>query len=153
MGRLSGCPFPFKQMGKEKEYMRTFLINNKRYVAKEFTFGAVRQLESNGLSLTDIQNKPMTLAAAYLAFCAGININAADEEIQDHVLNGGNLDGIFEAVTDAMNDSRFFQALNKKTEKVEEIPFPPVTPVQTPPIQEIPVQAVTAVPVGEAVIQ
>lgn len=133
--------------------MRTFLINNKRYVAKEFTFGAVRQLENNGLSLTDIQNKPMTLAAAYLAFCAGININAADEEIQDHVLNGGNLDGIFEAVGDAMNESRFFQALNKKTEKVEEIPFPPVTPLQTTPIQEIPVQAVTAVPVGEAVIQ
>lgn len=133
--------------------MNTFLINNKRYVAKEFTFGAVRQLESNGLSLTDIQNKPMTLAAAYLAFCAGISINAADEEIQNHVLNGGDLDGIFEAVTDAMNDSRFFQALNKKTEKVEEIPFPPVTPVQTTPIQEIPVQAVTAVPVGEAVIQ
>ena len=46
--------------------MRTFLINNKRYIAKEFTFGAVRQLESNGLSLTDVQNKPMTLAAAYL---------------------------------------------------------------------------------------
>lgn len=133
--------------------MNTFLINNKRYVAKEFTFGAVRQLESNGLSLTDIQNKPMTLASAYLAFCAGISINAADEEIQNHVLNGGNLDGIFEAVTEAMNDSRFFQALNRKTEKVEEIPFPPVTPIQTPPIQEIPVQAVTAVPVGEAVIQ
>ena len=52
--------------------MRTFLINNKRYIAKEFTFGAVRQLESNGLSLTDVQNKPMTLAAAYLAFCASI---------------------------------------------------------------------------------
>lgn len=133
--------------------MRTFLINNKRYIAKEFTFGAVRQLESNGLSLTDVQNKPMTLAAAYLAFCAGISMNAADEEIQNHVLNGGNLDGIFEAVTEAMNDSRFFQALNKKTEKVEEIPFPPVTPVQASPLQEVPVQAVTAVPVGESVIQ
>lgn len=94
--------------------MRTFLINNKRYVAKEFTFGAVRQLESNGLSLTDVQNKPMTLAAAYLAFCAGINMDAADNEIQEHVIKGGNLDGIFEAVTEAMNESRFFQALNKR---------------------------------------
>lgn len=117
--------------------MRTFLINDKRYVAKEFTFGAVRQLEGYGLSLTDVQNKPMTLAAAYLAFCANINMDAADNEIQEHVIKGGNLDGIFEAVTEAMNESRFFQALNKKTEKVEEIPFPPVT----------------AVPVGEAVIQ
>lgn len=133
--------------------MRTFLINNKRYVAKEFTFGAVRQLEGYGLSLTDVQNKPMTLAAAYLAFCANINMDAADNEIQEHVINGGNLDGIFEAVTEAMNDSRFFQALNKKTEKVEEIPFPLETPVQASPFQESPVQAVTAVPVGESVIQ
>lgn len=153
MGRLSGCPFPFKQMGKEKDYMRTFLINDKRYVAKEFTFGAVRQLEGYGLSLTDVQNKPMTLAAAYLAFCANINMDAADNEIQEHVIKGGNLDGIFEAVTEAMNESRFFQALNKKTEKVEEIPFPPVTLDQTVPTQEIPNQAVKAVPVGEAVIQ
>ena len=139
--------------------MRTFLINNKRYIAKEFTFGAVRQLESNGLSLTDVQNKPMTLAAAYLAFCAGINMDAADNEIQEHVINGGNLDGIFEAVTEAMNESRFFQALNKKTEEVEEIPFPPITPIQETPVQTTPiqvtppVQAVTATQVGEATIQ
>jgi len=133
--------------------MRIFLINDKRYVAKEFTFGAVRQLEGYGLSLTDVQNKPMTLAAAYLAFCANINMDAADNEIQEHVIKGGNLDGIFEAVTEAMNESRFFQALNKKTEKVEEIPFPPVTLDQTVPTQEIPNQAVKAVPVGEAVIQ
>ncbi|WP_406543912.1 hypothetical protein [Pseudobutyrivibrio sp.] len=132
--------------------MRTFLINNKRYVAKEFTFGAVRQLESNGLSLTDVQNKPMTLAAAYLAFCAGINMDAADNEIQEHVINGGNLDGIFEAVTEAMNDSRFFQALNKKAE-AQEVQDIPVVPVQEIPGQAVPIQAVTATPVGESVIQ
>ena len=134
--------------------MRTFLINNKRYIAKEFTFGAVRQLESNGLSLTDVQNKPMTLAAAYLAFCAGINMDAADNEIQEHVINGGTLDGIFEAVTEAMNESRFFQALNKRAEaeqEVQNIPEVPVVPVV--PLQEIPVQAVTATQVGEVRIQ
>lgn len=131
--------------------MRTFLINNKRYIAKEFTFGAVRQLESNGLSLTDVQNKPMTLAAAYLAFCAGINMDAADNEIQEHVINGGNLDGIFEAVTEAMNESRFFQALNKKAEAEQEVQNIPEVPVV--PLQEIPVQAVTATQVGEARIQ
>ena len=133
--------------------MNTFLINNKRYVAKEFTFGAVRKLESNGLSLTDIQSKPMTLAAAYLAFCGNLSMDAADEEIQTHVINGGSLDSIFEAVTEAMSESRFFQALNKKTEEVEEIPFPPVTPIQETPIQVATVQAVTATPVGEATIQ
>ena len=93
-------------------------------------------------------SRPFSLASGYLAFCAGISMNAADEEIEKHVINGGNLDGIFEAVTEAMNESRFFQALNKKTEETEEIPVPPVTP-----IQETPIQAVTATQVGEAPIQ
>ena len=127
--------------------MNTFLINNKRYVAKELTFGAVRYLEGNGISLSELGSRPFSLAAGYLAFCAGISINAADEEIENHVINGGNLDGIFEAVTEAMNESRFFQALNKKTETQEVQDIPVV------PIQEIPVQAVTAAPVGGAVIQ
>jgi hypothetical protein len=133
--------------------MNTFLINNKRYVAKELTFGAVRHLESNGISLGDMGSRPFSLASGYLAFCAGISMNAADEEIEKHVINGGNLDGIFEAVTEAMNESRFFQALNKKTEEVEEIPFPLVTPIQETPIQAATVQSVTATQVGEAPIQ
>lgn len=130
--------------------MRTFLINNKRYVAKELTFGAVRQLENNGISLNELGSKPFSLASGYLAFCAGISMNAADEEIEQHVINGGNLDGIFEAVTEAMNDSRFFQALTKKTENTE-VPQEQATsiPMQTVILD----QAVTAIPVGEAVIQ
>lgn len=102
--------------------MNTFVINNKRYIAKELTFGAVRQFENNGLSLSDISKKPMSLASAYLAFCSGTSIDFADNEIQEHVINGGNLDGVFEAVTGAMNESRFFQALNKKAEATAEEP-------------------------------
>ena len=131
--------------------MNTFLINNKRYVAKELTFGAVRHLESNGISLGDMGSKPFSLASGYLSFCAGISMKAADEEIEKHVISGGNLDGLYEAVTEAMNESRFFQALNKKTEETEEIPFPPVTPIQVTPIQEVPIQ--TANQVGETPIQ
>lgn len=99
--------------------MRTFLINNKRYVAKEFTFGAVRQFEGLGLALSNIQSMPMTLISAYLAFCSGMSIEAADKEINDHVVNGGKLDEIFKIITDEMGESRFFQALNTKTEEAE----------------------------------
>ena len=112
--------------------MRTFLINNKRYIAKELTFGAVRHLESNGITLGDMGSKPFSLASGYLSFCAGISMNAADEEIEKHVINGGNLDEIFESFTEAMNESRFFQALNKKKEEeVPEVQPEPVAPVQT----------------------
>lgn len=131
--------------------MKTFLINNKRYIAKELTFGAIRQLESNGITLSELGSRPFSLASGYLAFCAGISINAADEEIEKHVINGGNLDGIFEAVTEAMNESRFFQALNKKTETEQEVQDIPVVPIQEIPGQAVPIQIAT--PVGEAVIQ
>lgn len=97
--------------------MNTFSINGRRYIAKELTFGAVRQFENNGLALTALAQKPMSLASAYLAYCAGIGIDAADDEIQEHVLKGGSFDELFGVLEEAMNNSRFFQALNKKAEE------------------------------------
>lgn len=134
--------------------MNTFLINNKRYIAKELTFGAVRHLEGNGISLGDMGSKPFSLASGYLSFCAGISMKAADEEIEKHVISGGNLDGLYEAVTEAMNNSRFFQALNKKEEipePTQETTYVPITPPPVMPVQEE--QTITAFPVGEAPVQ
>lgn len=97
--------------------MKSFVINNKSYLAKEFTFGTIRQFENAGLSLSNIQSMPMTLVSVYLSICAGISVDAADKEINDHVINGGSLDEIFALITEEMAESRFFQALNKRTDQ------------------------------------
>lgn len=96
--------------------MNTFVINDRRYTAKEFTFGTIRKFEGLGLSMADIQNKPMTLVAAYLSYCANISIEAADEEINEHILKDGSFEEILKIITEEMNNSRFFQHLNKKKE-------------------------------------
>ena len=96
--------------------MNTFVINDKRYTSKEFTFGTIRKFEGMGLSMADIQSKPMTLVAAYLSYCANISIDAADEEINEHIIKDGSFDEILKIITEEMNNSRFFQHLNKKQE-------------------------------------
>ena len=48
---------------------RFFTINGRRYVAKPFDYNMVCDLEDNGVSLTDISKKPMSLARVYLAIC------------------------------------------------------------------------------------
>lgn len=94
-----------------------FTINNKRYTAKEFTFGTIRQFEGLGLAMSEIQKKPMTMVSAYLSYCGNMDIDKADEEINEHVINGGNFDEVLKIIGDGMIESRFFQALNKKQEE------------------------------------
>ena len=71
--------------------MKTFVINGKTYVAKEFDFALVCDLEDLGISMEDIESKPMSFVRAYFMFCSGLNKNDAAKEIQEHMISGGNL--------------------------------------------------------------
>jgi len=100
--------------------MRTFTINGKRYNAKPFDFNLVCNLEDNGVSLTQMKEKPMSMVRAYFAECAGGDKDVAGAEIQAHVIAGGNLNGLYEVMGAEMNESDFFQALNKKEEQTSQ---------------------------------
>lgn len=97
---------------------KDFVINNRRYVAKEFTFGTIRQFEKIGLPMSEIQKMPMTLVSAYISYCGDISMERADVEINEHIINGGNFEEVLSIIGEEMSESRFFQALNKKTEEV-----------------------------------
>lgn len=102
--------------------MRTFKINNKEYKAKELTYGDIRKMESFGLNLmtdiTSIQAKVFSYTSGYLAVCGGFGIDVADNEMNEHIINGGDFTEISEAFVDSLSNSRFFQAmLNSATEK------------------------------------
>ena len=106
--------------------MRTFTINGKRYNAKPFDFNTVCDLEDNGVALTEMQKKPMSMARAYFALCFNGSKEDAGKEIEAHVKSGGNFNDLYSVMGDEMNDSDFFQALKKaedeeapKTEKKE----------------------------------
>ncbi len=109
----------------EDKSMKTFTINGKEYNAKELTYGDIRKMESFGLNLmtdiTSIQAKVFSYTSGYLAVCGGFGIDVADNEMNEHFINGGDFTEISEAFVESLSESRFFQAMvnnaTKNTEK------------------------------------
>ena len=98
-----------------KEYKYT--INGKKYAAKPFDFNTVCELEANGVPLTQMKDKPMSMVRAYLALCLNGNVEEAGKEIQSHILAGGNFNDIYTVMGEEMNDSDFFRALNQNQDE------------------------------------
>lgn len=97
--------------------MRTFVINNQTYKAKEFDFNLVCDLEDMGISMNDANNKPMSLTRAYFALCTGQGKEYAGKEMEQHLINGGSFDDLTDAMSKEMEESDFFRNLNKSKEK------------------------------------
>lgn len=96
--------------------MKTFEVNGKEYSAKPFTFNTVCDLEDMGVSMGDIQRKPMSMVRAYFAICSGRGAQFAGEEMEEHVISGGDFTKIMEIISEEMNASDFFRSLNKTAE-------------------------------------
>ena len=104
--------------GKGKKFMtRTFTINGKLYQAREITFNTICELEDAGVSLTEIEQKPISTVRSYFAICLGGNKEVAGQEIEKHIINGGNLDEIMTAFREELADSDFFRALTKNQDE------------------------------------
>lgn len=99
---------------------KTFEVNNKTYIAKDFTFNLLCDLEETGLSLEDMDKKPMSLIRTYFMFCAGIDKEKAGAEIEAHLAKGGEFNDILNVMGEKMNDSGFFRSLNKRGTAGEE---------------------------------
>ena len=72
-------------------------------------------MEDNGISLGDVRSKPQSTARAYLTLYYNGNTDVAGNEIQQHIIGGGTLDGLFDAFRESVEDSGFFQAISKAT--------------------------------------
>jgi hypothetical protein len=95
-------------------------INDKEYKEAEITFNNICALEDMGCSIQNILTNTFSSARAYLALCMGGNKNAmiiAGNEIEEHIKKGGELTDLLSAFAKAIEESGFFQALNKKAEK------------------------------------
>lgn len=97
--------------------MKTFILNGNVYSAKEIDFNMICDLEEQGISLEDIEKKPMSMIRTYIAFCMGTNKEIAGKQIEGHLINGGKLDDIASVMSEAMETSGFFRSLNKATEE------------------------------------
>lgn len=99
--------------------IKMFSVNGKSYKAKEFDFNLLCDLEEQGLSLEDIDRKPMSLIRTYLAFCGNITKEQAGKEIEWHLENGGKFNDVVEAMSQQMQDSGFFRSLGQTAETEE----------------------------------
>lgn len=97
--------------------VRTFVVNGITYRAKEFGFGMVCDLEEMGITLDKVQKMPMSAVRAYFAICANLDKDSAGEEIQAHILNGGDLNVVAEVMGKMLEESDFFQKLNENNKE------------------------------------
>ena len=97
--------------------MKTFEVNNVTYTAREIDFNFLCDLEDEGISLADVDKKPMSAIRAYFTMCHGGSKEVAGKEIESHLIGGGNLEELMEAFADAIQKSDFFQAISKSQEK------------------------------------
>ena len=97
--------------------MRTFVVNEKEYKAKPFDFNMICDFEDLGLSINALATKPTVAIRAYIAICGNVTLEEAGKEISEHVVKGGNLNSVTEALNAEMEKSDFFLALAKTTEE------------------------------------
>lgn len=97
-------------MGKE-EIMNTFEINQVTYNAQPFDFNLLCDFEEMGVSVADMGKKTMTTARTYFALCCGGDKEFAGNQLQEHLIKGGNLDGLIGAMLKEMQTSDFFQTM------------------------------------------
>lgn len=94
-------------------------INGKSYPAKEITFNAVCQFEDMGVQLTEIEKKSIMLLRAYAAVCMNCDAEKAGAELEAHITSGGDLKDLSGALSAAVEESGFFQALSKRAEEAD----------------------------------
>lgn len=97
--------------------MEKFTINNRVVQAKEIDFNFVCMLEVEGIELAKMGKSFMNIIKVYVAYCMGVDADVAGNEINQHMLNGGNLNELTEVLSKKMDESDFFHALSKNAEK------------------------------------
>jgi len=101
---------------------RTIEINGRKYKFPEIDFNAVCDLADNGVDIMNpktIIKKPIPAARAIVAWILDTDIETAGAEIQSHILSGGDLAPIFEAMNSEVEESGFFKSLLKREESAK----------------------------------
>lgn len=101
--------------------MKTIHINGKTYNAAEMTFNNVCKMEEMDAPITMGAKVSFSILRGYLALCMATSKDNAGEELEKHVINGGNMDELSEALAEAIENSDFFRKMSEdKTEDVTE---------------------------------
>lgn len=90
---------------------KEIVINGKSYKLKKVDFQGICELEDLGFDATSIKGKTFNLLRACFAYHAGLDLDKASKEIENHIKNKGKLDD-FEPFIISVVQSDFFQSLS-----------------------------------------
>lgn len=93
--------------------MSTVKINGKAYAVPELNFRHSKLMEQMGLPVEGMVSRKylFTAVSAFTAITVGCEPEQADHLVEQHILGGGDLEGIYKAYLTALNDSAFFASL------------------------------------------
>lgn len=92
---------------------KSFEINGKSYVAREFDYNMICDLQDAGIDMADLSKKGAASARAYLSVISGMSLADAGNEIGEHLMKGGTIDALIETMAESIEDSRFFRTLSE----------------------------------------
>lgn len=95
------------------------IINGKEMTAKPIDFNATIELNDLGGDIYSFGTKPLAALRAYLAYCEGVSAEEAGQEIEAHIVGGGDLSDLSTAFMKACDDSAFFKAMITKAKTAE----------------------------------
>ena len=95
------------------------IINGKEITAKPIDFNATIELNDLGGDIYSYGTKPFAVLRAYLAYCEGVSAEEAGQEIEAHIIGGGDLSDLSAAFMKACDDSAFFKAMITKAKTAE----------------------------------
>ena len=95
------------------------IINGKEITAKPIDFNATIELNDLGGDIYSFGTKPLAALRAYLAYCEGVSAEEAGQEIEAHIVGGGDLSNLSTAFMKACDDSAFFKAMITKAKTAE----------------------------------
>ena len=100
--------------------MNNITINGVTYVAKPIDFNMLCDLEDLGVNISSMGNNTMSTARVYFALCSGLDKVSAGNELQKHIVNGGDFNELVTAMLKEMDESDFFQAMIRTEEEPSE---------------------------------
>lgn len=100
---------------------RTVVINNTEYDVPEINYNALCDLAEYGVDILNpkqMRKSTISSARAIVAWITDSDVETAGELIQAHMIAGNGITEIFDAFTQAVEDSDFFKALRKQEGKL-----------------------------------
>lgn len=94
-----------------------FTINGKEYEGAKYNYNASCQFEEMGVNIADIGKKPFGIIRAYFAISSKMDLEDAGNEIEQHIINGGDLEEIQAALGKELSDSGFIKSLQERAKE------------------------------------